>query len=48
MAKDNRKNGTNTGSRGGDGKFGPGNPGKPKGVGHFEIYLNSGGRCPFA
>ena len=34
MAKDNRKNGTNTGSRGGDGKFGPGNPGKPKGARH--------------
>lgn len=30
----NRKNGSNTGGREDDGKFGPGNPGKPKGARH--------------
>ncbi len=33
-SKHNRKYGSNTGGRGADGKFGPGNPGKPKGARH--------------
>ncbi len=34
MTKRDRKYGENTGGRGADGKFGPGNPGKPKGARH--------------
>ena len=33
MTKPNRKTGPNTG-RGGDGRFSPGNPGKPRGARH--------------
>ena len=34
MTKRDRKYGSNTGSRAADGKFGQGNPGKPKGARH--------------
>ena len=34
MSKSGRKYGENTGNRSADGKFGPGNPGKPKGARH--------------
>ena len=34
MTNDDRKYGSNTGSRAADGKFGAGNPGKPNGARH--------------